>query len=256
MYQHSSICKNTVSGQADLRVGTMYEVGIDFANAGLCAGSSSPCSSRLPLPGMQGCGPTAPSAASPVIVALGDSLTSGPGLRPDETYPALLQQRIAGEREDYRVLNAGVTGDTSSDALLRFDAALVPGTKIVILAIGGNDGLRRVPVATVERNISTMIERAQARGVDVLLCQMEAPPLGGLSYTHRVSSYLHAACRAVQGAARAILSPGHPRKRRTGSRRHAPPERCRPQGDCGRHLALLAPDALGALLSSPTGGDL
>jgi len=138
-------------------------------------------------------GPTAPGRASQVIVAFGDSLTSGPGLRPDETYPALLQKRIAGEGRDYRVVNAGVTGDTSSDGLARFDAALAPGTEIVILAIGGNDGLRKVPIATVERNISTMIERAQARGVDVLLCQMEAPPLGGLSYTlefHRIFTRL------------------------------------------------------------------
>jgi acyl-CoA thioesterase I len=137
--------------------------------------------------------PTAPSSSSPVIVAFGDSLTSGPGLRPDETYPALLQKRITGEGRDYRVVNAGVTGDTSSEALLRFDAALVPGAEIIILAIGGNDGLRRVPVATVERNIASMIERAQTRGIHVLLCQMEAPPLGGLSYTiefHRIFTRL------------------------------------------------------------------
>jgi acyl-CoA thioesterase I len=137
--------------------------------------------------------PTAPSRSSRVIVAFGDSLTSGPGLRPDETYPALLQKRITGEGRDYRVVNAGVTGDTSSEALLRFDAALVPGAEIIILAIGGNDGLRRVPVATVERNIASMIERAQTRGIHVLLCQMEAPPLGGLSYTiefHRIFTRL------------------------------------------------------------------
>ena len=114
-------------------------------------------------------------------------------MRPEQTYPALLQQRIAGEGHDYRVVNAGVTGDTSTEALRRFDAALVPGTEIVILAIGGNDGLRGVPVATVERNISTMIERAQARGIACLLCQMEAPPVGGLTYTlefHRVFTRL------------------------------------------------------------------
>ena len=121
--------------------------------------------------------PTSPGQSAPVIVAFGDSLTSGPGLRPDQTYPALLQQRIASEGRDYRVVNAGVSGDTSSEALVRFDRALVSGTKILILAIGGNDGLRGVPVATVERNIATMIERAQARGIAVLLCQMEAPPL-------------------------------------------------------------------------------
>lgn len=137
--------------------------------------------------------PTSPSQGTPVIVAFGDSLTSGPGLRPEETFPALLQQRIAREGHDYRVVNAGVTGDTTSEGLARFDAALVPDTEILILAIGGNDGLRRVPVATVERNIATMIERAQARDIDVLLCQMEAPPLGGLTYTfefHRLYARL------------------------------------------------------------------
>ena len=137
--------------------------------------------------------PTSPGQDRPVIVAFGDSLTSGPGLQPDETYPALLQRRIAGEGRDYRVVNAGITGDTSTEALRRFDAALVQGTKIVIIAIGGNDGLRGVPVATLERNISAMIERAQAREVGVLLCQMDAPPVGGLTYTiefHRVFTRL------------------------------------------------------------------
>jgi acyl-CoA thioesterase-1 len=137
--------------------------------------------------------PTSPGQDVPIIVAFGDSLTSGPGLRPEEMYPALLQQRISKEGHDYRVINAGVSGDTTSDGLARFDAALVPDTEIVILAIGGNDGLRGVPVATVERNISTMIERAQSRGINVLLCQMEAPPVGGLLYTidfHRVYTRL------------------------------------------------------------------
>jgi len=133
--------------------------------------------------GCNGESPSSPSQGTPVVVAFGDSLTSGTGLRPEQAYPALLQQRIAAEGRDYRVINAGVTGDTSGEALLRFDETLVPDSRIVILAIGGNDGLRRVPVATVERNISTMIERAQARGIAVLLCQMEAPPFAGLSYT-------------------------------------------------------------------------
>jgi acyl-CoA thioesterase I len=137
--------------------------------------------------------PTAPGQGARVIVAFGDSLTSGPGLSREETYPALLQQRITREGREYRVINAGVSGDTSSEALLRFDAALVPDTRIVILAIGANDGLRGAPVATVERNIATMIERAQSRGIAVLLCQMDAPPIGGLSYTiefHRIYTRL------------------------------------------------------------------
>lgn len=137
--------------------------------------------------------PTAPGQDAAVIVAFGDSLTSGPGLRPEQTYPALLQQRIESEGREYVVVNAGVGGDTSSEALARFDRAVVPGTKILILAIGANDGLRGVPAATVERNIATMIERAQSRGIAVLLCQMEAPPLGGLTYTlefHRIYTRL------------------------------------------------------------------
>ena len=137
--------------------------------------------------------PAGPGHAVPVIVAFGDSLTAGPGLRPQETYPALLQERLTREGHRHRVVNAGVSGDTTSEALRRFDAALVPETEILILAIGGNDGLRGVPVATVERNIAAMIERAQARGIDVLLCQMEAPPVGGLGYTiafHRVYTRL------------------------------------------------------------------
>ena len=137
--------------------------------------------------------PSAPDGRTPAIVAFGDSLTSGPGLRRDDTYPALLQKRIAEAGHKYSVVNAGVTGDTSTEALVRYDAALVPETQIVILAIGINDGLRGTPVATVERNISTMIERAQMRGIRVLLCAMEAPPVRGLNYTidfHRLFTRL------------------------------------------------------------------
>jgi acyl-CoA thioesterase I len=127
--------------------------------------------------------PTAPGSQTPAVVAFGDSLTSGPGLRREETYPALLQQRISDAGHKYSVVNAGVSGDTSSEALARFNSSLAPNARIVILAIGINDGLRGVPITTVERNISAMIERAQARDIRVLLCAMEAPPIGGLSYT-------------------------------------------------------------------------
>ncbi|RPI51074.1 MAG: arylesterase [Acidobacteria bacterium] len=137
--------------------------------------------------------PNAPDGQAPVIVAFGDSLTAGPGLKPEQAYPSLLQQRVAAAGHNHRVVNAGLNGDTSGDALRRFDAALLPGTQIVVLAIGINDGLRGVPVATVERNVAAMIERAQARGIRVLLCAMEAPPVGGLTYTiefHRLFNRL------------------------------------------------------------------
>ncbi len=137
--------------------------------------------------------PTAPDQLAPAIVAFGDSLTSGPGVPPTQTYPALLQQRISADGYRYRVVNAGETGDTTSEALLRFNAALIPETRILILALGINDGLRGVPVATVERNLTTMIERAKSRNVAVLLCGMEAPPIGGLNYSiefHRLYTRL------------------------------------------------------------------
>lgn len=141
-----------------------------------------------------GCGaasqlPASPSPSSssaspaPIIVALGDSLTAGPGLQPDETYPSVLERLVAGAGYPHRVLNAGVSGDTATGAARRLDAALVPSTRILIVAIGINDGLRGVPVATLEANLSKIVDQAVSRGIEVLLCQMEAPPRGSLQYT-------------------------------------------------------------------------
>lgn len=130
-----------------------------------------------------------PPPAPPVVVALGDSLTSGPGLRANETWPALLQQRVIDAGYPHRVVNAAVSGDTSSDAVRRLDAALLPDTRVLIVALGANDGLRGVPIATLRRNLETIIERAQARGIKVLLCGMETPPSRGFDYSvqfHRV----------------------------------------------------------------------
>ncbi len=156
-----------------------FLTGVFFATATLaCNGQASPA---------------APDGRVPVVVAFGDSLTSGPGLRPQETYPSLLQKRISDAGRNYDVINAGVSGETSSQGLARFDAALVPETRILVLAIGVNDGLRGTPIETVDRNISTMIERAQARGIKVLLCAMEAPPVKGFNYSvefHRLFTRL------------------------------------------------------------------
>lgn len=133
------------------------------------------------------------SETTPLIVAFGDSLTSGPGLDQDQKYPALLQRKVDAREYRFRVVNAGVSGDTSTGALKRLDAALVPEARVLILALGINDGLRGVPVATVERNLATIIERAQSRQIAVLLCEMEAPPLDGFKYTvefHRMFTRL------------------------------------------------------------------
>jgi acyl-CoA thioesterase-1 len=124
------------------------------------------------------------TSARPKVVALGDSLTAGLGLDIDQAYPSLLQQRIDAEQLGYEVMNAGVSGDTSAGGLSRLEWALDGGdVRVLIVALGGNDALRGLPVAELERNLSSIIEQAQARGIRVLLAGMEAPPNFGESYT-------------------------------------------------------------------------
>ena len=88
------------------------------------------------------------ASVPPVVVALGDSLSAGPGRRAAQTWPALLQQRATAARYPHLIVNAGVSGDASSDAVRRLDRALVADTRVLIVALGANDGLRGVPIAT------------------------------------------------------------------------------------------------------------
>jgi len=127
--------------------------------------------------------PSTVESVTPVVVVLGDSLTAGTGLRSEEAYPALLQQRAraAGYRHVFR--NAGVSGDTTANAVRRLDAALVPDTRVLVVALGANDGLRGVPIATIRLNLETIIGRAQSRSIRVLLCGMETPPIHGWQYS-------------------------------------------------------------------------
>lgn len=113
-------------------------------------------------------------ATRPRIVALGDSLTAGFGIRQDQSYPALLQRRLDEAGYRYEVVNAGVSGDTSAGGLSRLDWSLDGDVRILIVALGANDGLRGLPVADMKRNLATIVERAQDRKIDVLLAGMEA----------------------------------------------------------------------------------
>jgi acyl-CoA thioesterase I len=124
----------------------------------------------------------APVEPGPRIVVLGDSLTAGLGLSADEAYPALLQQRLDTAGLKYHVVNAGVSGDTSAGGLSRLDWALEGDVQVLIVALGGNDALRGLPIDELRHNLSTIIQRAQARGIAVILAGMEAPPNFGRSY--------------------------------------------------------------------------
>ena len=127
--------------------------------------------------------PLAQSAQGrPRIVVLGDSLTAGLGLPIGQAYPALLQERLNKDGLKYDVVNAGVSGDTSAGGLSRLDWALDGDVRVLIVALGGNDALRGLPVDQLKRNIAQIIERAQARGITVVLAGMEAPPNFGRPY--------------------------------------------------------------------------
>jgi acyl-CoA thioesterase-1 len=117
------------------------------------------------------------------IVALGDSLTSGRGLQAEQAYPSVLNGLLREASLPFTVINHGVSGDTTTRAVRRLQAALDENPSILIVALGANDGLRGVPVAEMRRNLETIIEAAQARNIAVLLCGMDALPINGWQYT-------------------------------------------------------------------------
>lgn len=119
----------------------------------------------------------------PVIVAFGDSLTAGFGLNEEQAYTTLLQRKVDEAGYKYRVINAGVSGDTTAGGLRRIDWAFQGNVKFVILELGGNDALRGLPVSEMKKNLAEIIEVALARGATVILAGMEAPPNMGDEYT-------------------------------------------------------------------------
>jgi acyl-CoA thioesterase-1 len=121
--------------------------------------------------------------AVPRIVVLGDSLSAGYGLSSTDAFPAVLERKLHAAGYNYQVVNAGVSGDTSAGGLRRLDWALEGEVRIVIVALGANDGLRGLSVDEMKRNLSTIITRARGRGAMVLLAGMESPPNLGAAYT-------------------------------------------------------------------------
>lgn len=119
----------------------------------------------------------------PRIVAFGDSLTAGLGVATEDTYPARLQRRLDEQGLRYRVINAGVSGDTTAGGLRRVEWVLKSHPDMVILELGGNDGLRGLNVQETKANLERIIQRCQEASVTVVLAGMKLPPNYGADYT-------------------------------------------------------------------------
>ena len=122
-------------------------------------------------------------ADAPLVAFLGDSISAGLHLSAEEAFPAVLQRELAAAGHPFRLLNAGVSGDTSAGGLRRVGWLLKQAPSVLVVELGGNDGLRGQDLAAVERNLRGIITAAQAGGARVLLLGMRLPPSYGATYT-------------------------------------------------------------------------
>lgn len=175
-------------------------------------GSDAPRSSAGPAPTTTVASPAAAAARSvdarPRIVFLGDSLTAGYGLDPGLSFPDVVQQRLDAAGLDYAVVNMGVSGDTSAGGRRRLDWALEGDVKVLVVALGGNDGLRGLAPSELRANLAAIIDTARARRIDVLLCGMEAPPNFGGEYTREFREVYPSLARDKQVALLPFLLEG------------------------------------------------
>ena len=114
------------------------------------------------------------------VVVLGDSLAVSPSLK--EAFPARLQDYLIAAEMNLTVVNAGIRGDTTAGGLRRLPPLLTPDTRVLIVELGANDGLRGIQISEIERNLSAIIETAQRERIPVLLCGMLVPPRFGWEY--------------------------------------------------------------------------
>jgi len=136
-----------------------------------------------------------PSGALPIIASagdaatilvLGDSISAAYNMEISQSWPSLMQNRLDQHGYAYRVFNSSITGDTTRSALTRLPRLLEKHQPaIVLIELGGNDGLRGLPVEETRKNLSAMIEQSQAAGATVILAEMRIPPNYGMTYTEK-----------------------------------------------------------------------
>lgn len=133
---------------------------------------------------MAACQSAHASDAARTLLVVGDSLSAGFGLEPGTDWVSLLQNRLSEEGYGYRVVNASISGDTTTSGLGRLPRALkVHRPSIVLIELGGNDGLRATPIPLIRENLEKMIRLAREAGARVVLAGMQMPPNYGARYT-------------------------------------------------------------------------
>jgi acyl-CoA thioesterase-1 len=124
------------------------------------------------------------AAEVPTVLVFGDSLSAGFGIDVDQSWTALLQSRLQGQGYEHQVVNASISGDTTEGGASRIHSALERfGPSVVILELGGNDGLRGIPTERMRRNLRFIIESSKSRGAAVVLLGIRIPPNYGVRYT-------------------------------------------------------------------------
>jgi len=122
-----------------------------------------------------------------IILFLGDSLSAGFGLDLEEAFPSLIQKQIEQEKLPFKVINAGLSGETTAGGLRRIDWLLKQPIDVLVIELGGNDGLRGIPPSETAKNLQGIIDKARAKypHVQIVLAGMQAPPNMGKDYTEQ-----------------------------------------------------------------------
>lgn len=129
---------------------------------------------------------TASASDTATVLILGDSISAAYNMEISQSWPSLLQNRLDQDGHAYRVFNSSISGDTTRGGLARLPRLLEKHQPaIVLIELGGNDGLRGLPVEETRKNLSTMITKSQAAGATVILAEMRIPPNYGQTYTEK-----------------------------------------------------------------------
>jgi len=134
----------------------------------------------------------APADDAPVILVLGDSLSAAYNMEISEAWPSLLQDRLEEHGHTYRVFNSSITGETTQGGVTRLPRLLREyQPAIVLIELGGNDGLRGIPLEVSRANLAAMIDASRAAGALVIIAEMRIPPNYGMTYTERFNAMFH-----------------------------------------------------------------